>query len=158
MPRATLIAVGICMIAAAALAAADRPVEKPPAEARPDAAAVDSQRMQGRWAREFTNPQRAVFRVEKVIDGNRETVTTFDTNGNTIESHTDNFQLKLDGNVRVFTYSNYVVTAGRNLGAQIPGPRSYLYKLDGDTLHEVWGLLEGDRLAPVAFAWKRVKN
>lgn len=155
MPRITLIAVAVYTSCVAVVAAADRPMDRPAADG---AAALDQQRMQGRWTREFTNPQRAVFRVEKVIDGNRETVTTFDTNGNTIESHTDNFQLKLDGRVRVFTYSNYVVTAGPNLGAQFPGPSSYLYKLDGDTLHEVWGLLEGDRAAPIAFAWKRIKN
>jgi hypothetical protein len=83
VPRIALIAVAVYTSCVAVVAAADRPIDRPAADG---AAALDQQRTQGRWTREFTNPQRVLFRVEKVVDGNRETVTTFDTNGNTIES------------------------------------------------------------------------
>ncbi len=139
-----------------ALPAADRPAEKPGAVVPADKTAADLQAMQGRWTREYTNRQGAVFRNEKTIDGNRDTVAELDANGNTIYSHTATFKLTLDGNVRTFTFSNFVVTAGPNLGAQIPGSRSFIYKLDGDTMYEIWGVLDSDRKPPLIYVWKRV--
>jgi hypothetical protein len=141
-----------------ALAAADRPAEIPPAEVPADKTAADQQAMQGRWFREAANRQGAIFRIEKLIDGTRDTITEFDANGNTIHSHTGTFKLTLDGSVRLFTFSNITVTAGPNLGAHIPGPGSFIYKLDGDTLYEFQGLLEGDRRPLAVYVWKRVKN
>ena len=150
--------VAFCTALCTALSAADRPAARPPAEPPADKTAADQQAMQGRWTREEANRQGAVFRFEKLIDGNHDTLTQFDANGNTIHSHTATFKLKLDGNVRVFTFANLVVTAGPNLAAQVPGPHSYVYKLDGDTLYEIQGVLEGDRLPPFLRAWKRIKS
>jgi hypothetical protein len=157
--RGTLVrAAALWTMLCVALLAADRPakpsVNDPPA----DRTAGDHQAMQGRWYREATNPQGAVFRIEKVIDGHRDTITHFDANGNTIHSHSGTFKLSLEGNVRIFTFSNITVTAGPNLGAQIPGPGSFAYKLEGDTLYEIQGLLTTDSRPLLAFAWKRIKN
>jgi hypothetical protein len=153
-----VIAAAVLFILGTQLVAADRPAQLPPTNPADDPAAADLQAMQGRWTREFANRQGAPIRLDKLIDGNRDTVDEFDANGNKIRSHSATFKLKLDGSVRIFTFSNLVVTAGPDLGAQFPGPTSFLYKIDGDTMYEVWGLLEGNKNPPLVFIWKRQKD
>jgi hypothetical protein len=158
MRRTPWLAVACWLVLSLTSIAADRPAESLPENPPADPTAADLQGMQGNWTREFTNRQGAPMRLEKLIDGNRDTVDEFDTNGNKIRSHSANFKLKLEGSVRIFTFSNLVVNAGPDLGAQFPGPTSFIYKLDGDTMYEVWGLLDGNKNPPLVFVWKRNKN
>jgi hypothetical protein len=158
MRRMVLITVAVFSVLGATLVAADRPAKLPPANPAADPTAADLQAMQGRWSREAANRQGAPLRFEKLIDGNRDTVDEFDANGNKIRSHSATFNLKHEDSVRIFTFANLVVTGGPVLGAQFPGPASFIYKLDGDTMYEVWGLLEGNKNPPLVFVWKRNKN
>ena len=158
MRRMPLMIVACCAGLCSAVAAADRPAEQLATETPPEKTFADLHAMQGRWTREFTNRQGAVFRGEKTIDGNRDSVTELDANGNRVYAHICTFELKIDGKVRILTFSNVAVTAGPNLGARIPGPRSFIYKLDGDTMYEIWGLLDGDTGPPLIYAWKRIKD
>ena len=118
----------------------------------------DLKTMQGRWTREYVNPQGAPFRVEKLIDENRDGVTHFDAMGNAIHAHQATFKLRREGEVRIFTYSNLEIVAGANTGAKQPGPASYIYRLEGDLLFEFHGALDGDRTPPTIIVWKRVKK
>ena len=96
-------------------------------------------------------------RVEKTVTDNRGEVSEFDPNGNLFHASTSNFKLSQEGQVRVYTFSNYVVTAGPNAGAQMQGSKSFLYRIDGDKMFEVWGMREGDREPPATYLWERAK-
>jgi hypothetical protein len=58
-----------------------------------------------------------------------------------VEAHSSVLEVERRGPVRVLTFFNSVVTAGPRKGATPPGPLSYIYRLEGDTFTEVWGLL-----------------
>jgi hypothetical protein len=129
-----------------------------PADADAAKATADLMAMQGVWTREMKNAQGAVLRVEKRVDRKHETLMMFDSNGNTIYAQTDNFELTLENGIRRFTFRDLVVTAGPDQGGKRPGPESFQYRLEGDTLYEVWGLIEGDRRPLSLFVWKRPKK
>ena len=65
-----------CTIMAASLTyanAEDEPEQfDPPAAGPADPTAIDLQEMQGRWEREYANPQGVTFRAEKVVEVIRE--------------------------------------------------------------------------------------
>jgi hypothetical protein len=115
-------------------------------------------RLQGRFERTFTNPAGTVFRTVKEVEGAQSTVTTYDDVGNVIEAHASTFKTEKRGPVRVFTFSNVVVTAGPAKGHIEPGPRSYIYRFEGETFAEAWGFLDGDNSAPRMIYWRKIKG
>lgn len=116
---------------------------------------ADLEAMQGLWVREYKNPAGALYRVEKLVEGDRDTVTHVDQNGNVIHAHQSDFKLERSGRVRIYTFSNSTAIAGPNIGGQRAGPESYVYRLQGKTMFEVWGLLEGDRRPLGVLVWKK---
>jgi hypothetical protein len=122
-----------------------------------DPTAADLQAMQGIWQREYRTPQ-GIIRVEKTVSGERDLVTEYDADGKVIHAHAAKFTLKESSGVRVFTFSEYVATAGAGAGQPWVGPTSYLYRIDGDLMYEAWGLIDGDRSAPSVASWKRLKK
>ena len=145
-----------CGTSIAALAADQKGAIEPP-KAAVDRLEADSTAMQGRWVREVKNPQGLVFVMEKHISGNRDTVTHLDPNGNVIHTHSADFKLSQEGGVRVFTFSNLVVTAGPKIGAQQQGPNSFLYRVNAEKFVEVWGLRDGDPQVIDVLIWHRPK-
>jgi hypothetical protein len=138
---------------------ATKPAATKPPEAEDDAEAKqDLEAMQGTWAYEYTNKAGARFRVEKAVVGERDTVTHFDQQGNLIHTHVSEFELRREGPFRVFVIRNTLVTAGPDSGERRPGPRSFAYRIEGEKMIEVWGLLETDRGAPRVVVWDRVKK
>ncbi|MCA9249315.1 MAG: hypothetical protein KDA42_19470 [Planctomycetales bacterium] len=116
---------------------------------------ADLNAMQGRWAREYKNAAGAKFRVEKLVEGNQDTVTHLDANGNIIHAHRSDFKLERAGAVKLYTFSNSEAIAGPNLGARREGPRSFLYRIENNTMYEVWGLTSGDASPLAVLVWKR---
>jgi hypothetical protein len=141
------------------LAAGDK--DSPPRPSAPaDAQAADEadlDAMQGRWTYDVTNAAGVKIRIEKSVDGNADTVTHFDANGNTIYAHASTFELKRHGPLKIFTILKSTVIAGPDQGRQRPGNRSYVYRIEGDNLIECWGLLETDRGPPHIILWTRAK-
>jgi hypothetical protein len=135
-----------------------KPAQKPIDGADDAAAKEDLAAMQGTWTYEFTNSVGAVFRVEKAVVDDRDTVTQYDQNGNVIHAHVSDFALERHGPFRVFTIKGTLVTAGPDTGKKRPGPRSFTYRIDGDKMIEAWGLLETDRGGPRVIVWDRVKK
>jgi hypothetical protein len=123
-----------------------------------DDTAADLKRLEGRFERKFTNEAGIVFRTVKNVADGKSLVTTFDDVGNVIESHESEYKIQRHGSLRVFTYFNYIVTAGPNKGRRRFESNSYVYRIDGDTIIEAWGLLENDPNPPRMFTWKRVKD
>jgi hypothetical protein len=115
-------------------------------------------RLQGRFERTFTNPAGTVFKTVKVVEGAQDTVTTYDDVGNVVEAHASTFTAEKRGGVHVFTFSNSLVTAGPAKGHVEPGPRSYIYRYEGEVFAEAWGLLEGDKSPPRMIYWRKIKD
>jgi hypothetical protein len=106
----------------------------------------DLKALQGTWERTQVLPGQPGpqgGRVVKEVKGNRETVTSYDASGAETYAHAVEFRLEREGNVRVFTFFNREVTAGPAKGQKVAEPASYIYRLRGDTLEEVWGFLPG---------------
>lgn len=122
-----------------------------------DATAADLKAMQGRWVREFTNRNGAVLHAEKLVTDCHGIVTETDPSGNVIHSHNGDFKLQREAGVRLVKFQNATVTAGPDTGARQQGTSSFLYRLDGDTMYEVWGLCDGDATLPTIIVWRRAK-
>ena len=124
--------------------------------------ADDLTALQGTWERTQVVPAQTgprSGRVVKVVEGNRETVTTYDAAGNATYAHAVEFRLERQGNVRVFTFFNREVTAGPTRGQKVPEPSSYIYRLGGEGFEEVWGFLPGQEQRDLLAAkWKRVRG
>ncbi len=135
--------------------AADRKQAVEPADKAVDPLEQDLKVMQGRWLREEKNTAGQVIRIEKLIDGDQDTNTHMDPNGNVIHAHSSNFKLSREGGVRVFTFNNLVVTAGPKIGTRQQKPESFLYRVNSTKLVEVWGLRDGDAEVLNVFIWRR---
>ena len=123
-----------------------------------DDSAAEMKRLEGRFERTFTNGAGTVFRVVKDVANGQSNVATYDDAGNVVESHQSQFKVEKRGPVRVFSFFNVVVTAGPNKGHTLLETNSFIYRIEGDTIIEAWGLLENDPNAPRMFAWRRVKD
>ena len=98
-------------------------------------------------------------RVVKEVSGDTETVTTYDAGGKVVQAHTAKFRLERRGGVPVYTFYDRRITTGAEQGRAEQGPSSYVYKLRGDELDEVWGLLPGQEQRDVVIRhWKRAGN
>ena len=113
--------------------------------------------VQGQWERTVRTSE-GTFKIVKVHDGNATELSVYDADGNTVESKTSEFRLDVTGPVRIFTFFNNKITAGRGVGETSSQESSYVYRVVGDTFFEYHGLLVGDREPPMAFTWKRVQE
>ena len=128
------------------------------AQAQQDDTAADLKRLEGRFERTFTNPAGTVFRSVKDVADGKSAVVTYDDVGNVIEAHESEYKIQRHGPVRVFSFFNVVVTAGPSKGQRHLETNSYIYRIEGDTIIEAWGLLENDPNPPRMFTWKRIKT
>lgn len=136
------------------------------AEAGADAAGgleQDLAMLQGKWEREpaeYDEPPRPsdAERSVKEIKGNRETITYYGADGKVIRATAADFRLEESGRVKLYTYSNWRVTAGEGKGKTVAGPKSYIYRLKEDRVYEGHDLLtDADpETRPKVQVWKRV--
>jgi hypothetical protein len=105
------------------------------------AAADELQTLQGTWETKVTSNGRE-YRIVKTIDGQKETVRTFD--GTTLlHEHAVEFELKTDGDVRVFRWKNGKVTAGPQQGQPL-ADGAFIYRLEQKQWTAVFGMLRAD--------------
>ena len=117
------------------------------------AAADDLARFQGVW--EMTGTSRGKpFRVVKTIVGATETVEVYFDSELTQKHHVD-FELHSHGPARVFVWKNGRITAGPRAGQALPDGRC-IYRMHGDTLTCVHGMLDGDRKPFLREVYRRV--
>jgi hypothetical protein len=105
------------------------------------AAADDVQSLQGTWETKVTS-NGIEYRVEKSIDGQKETVRTFD-GANLLHEHVVEFELKTDGDVKVFRWKNGKVTAGPQQGQPL-ADGAFIYRLEQKQWTAVFGMLRTD--------------
>ena len=126
---------------------------------RPGSAANDVAQLQGTWQQQPTEGPAASpgERVVKQVSGNSETVTTYGADGKVINAHTAKFELERRGGVPVYTFYDRRITAGPEQGRSEGAARSYVYRLRGDEMAEVWGLLQGQEQREITvIRWRRV--
>ena len=98
-------------------------------------------------------------RVVKHVKGDAETVTTYDEAGGVIHAQTAKFRLGRSGEVPTYTFYDRRITAGPQQGRSVSAGSTFLYRLRGDELLEVWGLLPGQESRELMVVkWKRVKE
>lgn len=120
----------------------------------------DMELLQGTWEREIRPEEKVDYkRCIKQISGNREVVTYYDGDGKLQRAHEVEFRVERHGPVKVFTFWNYEVIDGQDKGQRIEEKRSYVYRLNGDELAEVWGFLPGQEKRPITYhTHRRVKD
>jgi hypothetical protein len=118
---------------------------------------ADLEMVQGTWVRNMpsSNAPGSVRAVKK-IDGTRETVTYYGSEGEILREHQVDIKLGREGGVNVFHYSNGEVTGGGARG-QTFGGSSYIYTVAEDTFVELQGLQFGHRISPAMsiLVWRK---
>ena len=99
-----------------------------------------------------------LIRLVKEHKGHKTVVTASDDKESVIYSHESEFKVEQSGRVRIFTFSNRVITAGPNTGAKIAAPLSFVYRIGDDRFIEAHGVLENESTAPTMIIWERIKD
>jgi hypothetical protein len=127
---------------------------------QPDAGVLadDLVALQGKWeTRDKQIFAPAAVRVVKQIEGSKEAVTYFGPKDEVLRVHAVDFTLERSGRVRIFTWAHMEVLDGSGKGEKVGGPSSYIYKVHGNQLIEVGGMLIGQDTWPARFVtWKRI--
>jgi hypothetical protein len=149
----------VLLLAVAIPAAADDKAKtkdqpKPKTPVQQDLAVV-----QGRWERPMTDNGNVVGRAVKEIQDNVETISYFNAAGQLVHAHKVKVELKRLGPARLFTYTDYTITAGPNKGLKTNRGGAYLYKVEGDRFLEIVNALVGQEKDNFSvLTWKRVKG
>ncbi len=114
--------------------------------------------VQGKWELvQYKEDGSVRRRSVKTIKGNSQVVERYEPSGKKTGEDTSTFVLSKSGATRVMTYHLPDGSTGKG--------HSYLYKVDADSLWEVWGLLERPEFdyprffdKPRMYEWKRLKN
>jgi serine/threonine protein kinase len=121
---------------------------------------ADLEQLQGKWERVSAtegSPLGEATRVVKEINGNKEIVTWYDSNGDVLRSHSVAIKLARSGKVKTFSYSDMEMMHGPAKGQKVNVKGSFIYGLDKDTFYEANNLLEAAGAEPPSLAiWKRV--
>ena len=136
------------------------------AAAEPDATGVrgpdehDLLALQGRWERDEPKDSAAPYRrMVKDVKGNAEVVAYYRADGSLWRAHHARFKLSRTGGVKVFTFSDVLVTDGDGKGARSAGPSSYIYAVNETQFKEASGFLPGQEAQPPSvIVWERAKG
>ena len=118
----------------------------------------DLEQLQGVWVRSERSGLFSSTRITKEIQGDTETVTTYDSEGKVQSAHTVKVKLRRAGPIRIFGYSDQVFTAGSNKGKKDNTTKAYLYKIVGNTFVEMWGTWDETSTELEIHEWKREKG
>lgn len=158
METPRIVTTGVVLLAAVAVAQSapstpsDSPTPKKPIADK----SLDA--VQGTWERVVTRADGVKLgRVVKVTDGNKESVAYYDADDQLVRRHTATISVSRKQGIRYFTYSNLEVTDGADRGKKAPGPSTYVYKVQGDTFFEIYGLDDDDRPLQI-LVWKKMSN
>lgn len=145
------------LLSAAALRAAEpaaTPKDKPSDEKQ---AQQDLKQIQGIWVRTERSGLFSSRRITKNIQGDRETVTYYNSDGSVEHAHAVTFAVRRAGPVRIFSFSDQEMTAGPDQGKKTDARGEYVYKVVGETFVEIWGVLGDEDRDPEVLRWQRAK-
>ena len=116
-----------------------------------------AEQLRGKWVLYRDTPQ-GRYKTVKEHEADRTVVTTYDPAGKPIHSHRSEFRIDERGSAPVFRYRNKIILIGPNAGAKDDRESAYLFRLDGNRLFEVDGMLPGDKGEPSLKIWERMKD
>ena len=116
-----------------------------------------AEQIKGKWVLYRETPNGRYMTI-KVHNGTESIVTTYDPKLKEVYSHRSEYTLDDSGPVNVFTYRNKKVLTGRDAGAAVEGPVSYLFRIEGERFLEVHGMMKGDTRGPSLNVWERLKK
>ncbi len=136
--------------------AQDESVPKPTARDASPTPQAD-QDIEGGWERTIKT-EAGKFRIVKEHNQHRTRLRVFDSSGKLVQEKTSRYDTETSGSVRIFTFFDSRIVAGKNLGAMDSGEKSYIYRVDGDKFFEVHGMLLTDRVPVSVLVWKRMSD
>ncbi len=117
------------------------------------AVADDMLDLQGKW--QMTSIRNGVEqRVVKTVAGATETVEVY-IDDKLVQKHHVDFELKVFGPAKVFTWKNGRIGAGPNAGKKLPDGR-FIYRLEDRIWTAVHGMLDGNKTGIVREVYQRV--
>jgi uncharacterized protein (TIGR03067 family) len=123
---------------------------------RADLLEDDLAKLQGVWERKTGHDVPGMVRATKEIHGTHEVVTFYGQDDKILDAHEVDFEVQRFGPIKVFTYSNWIATAGSEKGHKSPNPVSYIYRADDNTFCEAWGFMPGqEKRPPMVAMWVR---
>ena len=134
------------------------PARSPGARGGGAAGNGDVSSLQGTWEQRPEEGPAATpkQRVDKEVNGNTETVTTYSPTGQVIHAQTAKFRLGRSGSIPLYTFYDRHITAGPEQGRSDAAAQSYVYRLRGAEFDEVWGLLPGQEQRELVIKrWRR---
>lgn len=110
--------------------------------------------MQGLWE----NKSPAGIRITRLVEGNKETDTRYDQNGNIVEQFSFDFALERSGRISLKILKNGQITQGLSKGQRWPKDwsESCPYRVNPRRFVEVLHMMDGDRAPPELRQWNRV--
>ncbi len=149
----------VALMAMPALAQTDAEPESsstPPSEKEKVQIEKDLAELQGTWFREMRSGIFGKRRITKHIEGDRETITEYDEDGEVQDSYSVKVTLRRAGPIRVFMYSDWVVESGPDKGNKLENRGAYVYKVVDDKFVEIWGVLGEEDSEISVLRWQRV--
>lgn len=117
---------------------------------------TDLAKVQGLWERKTGHDIPGLRRATKEVHGTHEVVTYFGDHDQVLQAHAVDFKVERREGIKIFTYFNWVSTAGPDIGHKSPAPVSYIYRADDNTFAEVWGFVPGqENRSPLVLMWVR---
>lgn len=117
----------------------------------------DLKALQGAWVLTRVGDVKVKERIEKVVVGSKETTRIFEASGKLVREQTSDFRLDRAGKIRMYHWTNAVVTEGEQKGTKIPdGSGVYTFR-EGKWIAVVG--LEEEAAHPVyTEVWSRPKE
>lgn len=113
-------------------------------------------KIQGLWERRTGHDVPGLARATKEIRGNHERITYYGKDDQVIGGHEVDFKLQQVDGIKIFTYYNWVSTAGSDKGRKSSEQVSYIYRVDENTYIEVWGFMpRQEKRPPLVMIWVR---
>ncbi|MDF1744948.1 MAG: hypothetical protein P1V19_14725 [Gimesia sp.] len=118
----------------------------------------DYQVLQGKWFRNSKDGKGAPIRIEQEIAQKTTKVKLYNRNGKVLHSQQSKFRLQRGDDLKYFVYYDVEVLEGVKKGAKSKRPQPCVYRLRGDQLIVVEGMVEGDKFPSLMIVWWKMKE
>ena len=118
----------------------------------------DYQVLQGKWFRNSKDGKGAPIRIEQEISEKIAKVKLYNRDGKMLHSQQAKFRLQRGDDLKYFVYYDVEVLEGAKKGAKSKRPQPCVYRLRGDKLVVVEGIVDGDNFPSLMIVWWKVKD
>ncbi|WP_298864353.1 hypothetical protein [uncultured Gimesia sp.] len=117
----------------------------------------DYQLLQGKWFRNATDGKGAPIRIEQEISQKISKVKIYNRDGKLVHSQQAKFRLQRVDELSLFIYYDIEVLEGPKKGAKSRVSQPCVYRLRGDQLVVVEGIVNGDKFPSLILSWWKIK-